>query len=353
MSGIYLLNCWYVAAWASELAPGRHLRRVLLGEPVLLLRGQSGETAAIGNVCPHRFASLSDGKFENDVVECPYHGLRFAMSGQCVHNPHGDGKIPERAKVRSYPVAEKYGAIWIWPGDPEAADRGIIPDFSFLDVPIETERAGGHLRTDANYQLLTDNILDLSHADFVHTTTLSTGGDIARCQAKAQVDGEVVSVKWVFDGKGMVMNRSAENPVDVHTEFEVIWHAPGAMILKSASRPVEAETGVGHTRVAAHIMTPETDKSTHYFFDVADRRYLDRVTQIFEEEDGVMLEQIQRNMRGEDLWDLHPAILSSDRGAVLARRTLQRKIRHEQESQVDRASSPAESVEAEADAHVR
>ena len=77
-------------------------------------------------------------------------------------------------------------------------------------------------------------------------------------------------------------------------------------------------------------MTPETEHSTHYFFDVHDRRQLERAIQIFESEDGVVLEEIQRNMGDKEFWDMAPLILSNDRGGVLARRVLQRKLRHEQ-----------------------
>src|SRR5687767_14368566 len=100
-TGPYLLNCWYLAAWANEVRPGQTVKRVLLDRPVLLIRDHDGSTAAIGNVCPHRFASLSNGTFEGGLVECPYHGLRFDMTGQCVHNPHGDGRIADRARVPS------------------------------------------------------------------------------------------------------------------------------------------------------------------------------------------------------------------------------------------------------------
>jgi vanillate O-demethylase monooxygenase subunit len=335
LSHPYLLNCWYVASWASELAPGARMRRVLLAKPVLLMRSEGGAVAAISNICPHRFASLSEGRFEAGIVQCPYHGLRFDMTGRCVHNPHGEGKIPERAYVPSYPIAERYGAIWIWPGSPDLADPKLIPDFSFLDAPSRTARAGGHLVTKANYQLLCDNILDLSHADFIHGTTLSTEGETARSHPKSQVDGDIVNIKWSFEGKGIVMNRSTSNPQDVHTDLEVTWHAPGAMILRSESHPIGDEgsklSSVSvHKRVAAHIMTPETEHSTHYFFDVSDRRHIERATQIFESEDGVVLEDIQRNMGNKDFWEMVPLILSNDRGGVLARRVLQRKIRHEQ-----------------------
>jgi len=61
-------------------------------------------------------APLSMGKLENGIITCPYHGLEFNGNGQCVHNPHGDGRIPTRAKVRSFPVLEKYHAYLVMDG---------------------------------------------------------------------------------------------------------------------------------------------------------------------------------------------------------------------------------------------
>jgi len=342
----YLLNFWYVAAWASELPAGKHMKRVLLDMPVLLIRAENGDVAAIGNVCPHRFASLSGGRFEGRVIECPYHGLRFDMGGRCVHNPHGDGRIPERARVPNYPLVERYGALWIWPGAAEVADPALIPDLSVLDTVSADERAPGRLLTKANYQLLSDNILDLSHADFIHPTTLSTGGEIAGAQAKARLSGDVVTVEWRFVGKGMIRQRPMMGHADVNTRFEVTWYPPGVMILRNEIGLV-ADGSSTRKKAGVHIMTPETSKSTHYFFEngEAERKaMLELALQVFEREDGAVLEEVQRNMGDREFWDLEPLVLSNDGGAVLARRVLQRLIRQER-----RASAELESKAGEAE----
>ncbi|WP_184101670.1 aromatic ring-hydroxylating dioxygenase subunit alpha [Sphingopyxis panaciterrulae] len=327
----YLFDCWYVAAWANELRPGEHMRRVLLDRSVLLMRGLKGDTAAIGNVCPHRFASLSEGRFERDLVECPYHGLRFDMSGQCVHNPHGDGRITERARVASYPLVERHGALWIWLGDIMAADPARIPDLCLLETTDPTDRAPGYLLTKANYQLLSDNILDLSHADFIHPATLGTGGEIAGTKARARLEGDIVTVEWAFTGKGMAMERSLRDGAEVDSRFEVTWYPAGVMILRNDVGPV-GEGEPAAKRAGVHIMTPETSRTTHYFFENADagrRKKLALALDVFEREDGVVLEEVQRNMGDSDFWDMEPLILSSDSGAILARRVLQRLIRRE------------------------
>src|SRR5262249_39713320 len=115
ISGDYLRNAWYVAAWSDDLGDGGVHGKTILKEPVVLYRKGDGDVAARQDRCPHRFAPLSMGKVINgDRIQCPYHGLEFGPSGACALNPHGTKNIPPRARVRSYPVLEKHKAIWIW-----------------------------------------------------------------------------------------------------------------------------------------------------------------------------------------------------------------------------------------------
>ena len=101
VSGTYLRNAWYVAAWSDDLAEGKLLARTIMKEPVVLYRKADGSPAALHDRCPHRFAPLSMGKIvHGDAVQCPYHGLEFDASGACTLNPHGTKNIPSRARVR-------------------------------------------------------------------------------------------------------------------------------------------------------------------------------------------------------------------------------------------------------------
>ena len=102
VSGTYLRNAWYVAAWSDDLAEGQLLGRIIIKQPIVLYRQSDGKVAALADRCPHRFAPLHMGKvIHGDRVQCPYHGLEFDASGACVHNPHGSKNIPSRASVRS------------------------------------------------------------------------------------------------------------------------------------------------------------------------------------------------------------------------------------------------------------
>ena len=119
----YLRNCWYAAAWSHEVVGTRPLARQLLGEHVVLFRTETGTLTLLADRCPHRFAPLSMGKVVGETIQCPYHGLRFGTDGACAHNPHYDA-LPKAAQVKSWPVLERHGMIWCWPGDAPADPDG-------------------------------------------------------------------------------------------------------------------------------------------------------------------------------------------------------------------------------------
>ena len=112
---MFMRNAWYVAASETEL--GEQLFAVkLLNEAVVLYRKGDGTPVALEDACPHRKLPLSLGRRQGDDIECGYHGLTFDCSGSCVRAP-GSKHVPQGAKVRSYPLAVRYGLIWIWMGD--------------------------------------------------------------------------------------------------------------------------------------------------------------------------------------------------------------------------------------------
>jgi vanillate O-demethylase monooxygenase subunit len=338
-SEAYLRNAWYVAALDREVAdtPVRH---VILDEPVLLFRdAQTGDAAALRDVCPHRFASLSLGKRTSEGVQCPYHGLVFAGSGQCVVNPHGDGRIPPNAKVRAYPVVERYGLIWIWPGDPALADPSRIPDLSYLEQADQRTRGAGHTTTQANYQMMTDNILDLSHADFLHPLLDSGGGTRRKPPSVEELEDGSIVVGWSWGPMATLgfLAHLFEPGAEVYTAMTMRWYPPGIMHhrIMASTRPDDLDQSVRSE--AMHIMTPETAYKTHYFwggvrnFNVEDLAlsagFNEAVRQAFTTEDKPMIEAAQMNAGAEtDIFVLGALGLLGDAGGVRARRKLKRLI---------------------------
>src|SRR5438270_9301436 len=125
----FLTDIWYFAALSSDLRPGKLARHELLGEPVLLGRSNAGDLFALRDICPHRAAPLSAGRFHKEAsgaetVECPYHGWRFGADGACAAIPSlvdDQAMDVSRVRVRRYPVAESQGLVFVWAaGDPRA-----------------------------------------------------------------------------------------------------------------------------------------------------------------------------------------------------------------------------------------
>src|SRR5208282_867337 len=165
----YLRNAWYAAAFSDEVVGDIPFRRTLLDTPIVIYRQKNGTPAMLDDRCPHRFAPLSKGRVIGDEIQCPYHGLRFAASGACSHNPHLKGGGPlKAASVTAHPALEKYGIIWFWAGDPALADADALPAVPFLEQTERFSIVKGLLRVKGNYELIVDNLLDLSHTAYIH-----------------------------------------------------------------------------------------------------------------------------------------------------------------------------------------
>jgi vanillate O-demethylase monooxygenase subunit len=162
-----------VAAWDSEIGPAP-FARTICGEAVVFYRSAAGAVAALEDRCCHRNLPLSMGKVEGDCIRCGYHGLKFDGSGAVVEIP-GQKSIPPGARVKSFPLVERWGMLWIWMGDPARPDEALLPRWEALEDP-RLVRANGNdekpLPMRCNWQLNNDNLLDLSHVFFVHKDSL-------------------------------------------------------------------------------------------------------------------------------------------------------------------------------------
>jgi phenylpropionate dioxygenase-like ring-hydroxylating dioxygenase large terminal subunit len=350
-NGKYLLNTWYVAALSSELEREKLFARTLLDTPVVMYRQRDGAAVALHDRCPHRFSPLSMGHRDGDNVVCPYHGLRFNTAGQCVHNPHGNGTIPAAAKVRTFPLIERYGFIWIWMGD-APADASALPDYGPLDRGHPNGVGHTYMRRPCHYELITDNVMDLSHVDHLHGEIISTRGQLSPKIPKLQeADGEI-SVHWQWEQTPpiMIFNAFLPEPGASARHFvRVAWRAPTHIQLtigatQDPSAPLTHDTCT--SQYDLHTCTPETDSTTHYFFatrrnhfeEDADynRMKITGMHDAFVDEDGPVLDAVQKRMGTPDLFSLNPVLISSDGGPVRVRRILKRMI------EAERAASSAE-----------
>jgi phenylpropionate dioxygenase-like ring-hydroxylating dioxygenase large terminal subunit len=166
-----LLNLWYVAALERDVLADQPLGVRMLGHDIVLFRDDAGAICALSDVCVHRGASLCRGKVQAGRIACPYHGWQYDSAGRCVLIPSlGEGAaIPKRARVDAYPVAIKYGLVWVFIGDMPESKRPPIPTtFEPYWASDAWRCISGKFLFKANWQRLVENGLDTAHVHFVH-----------------------------------------------------------------------------------------------------------------------------------------------------------------------------------------
>jgi phenylpropionate dioxygenase-like ring-hydroxylating dioxygenase large terminal subunit len=321
----YLRNAWYMAAWESEIEGDALLSRKLLDRQMLIYRRTDGDGyVMMEDRCAHRFAPLSRGRREGDTIVCGYHGLTYDRTGACVRNPFSE-QIPVRAKVATVPVSVKYGMLWFWPGDPSLAELGDIPDFSCLSPTARHSR----LVMAANYQLITDNLMDLSHIEFVHSGTFGGTGVIFKGEHKVKEEGETIWSNWWMpniDPPRWAEGISQQMKLDHWLNMR--WNAPASMMLETGicrAGSVDRTPPIVSER-DCHILTPETELSTHYFYTSSELQDAVNVNKAYYDEDKPILEAVQRSMGDSDFWGKKPVILSVDAGALRVRRRLAKEM---------------------------
>lgn len=349
----FLRNAWYVAALASEVDATALFHRKLLGSSVLIYRKGDGTAIAMRDRCPHRFAPLHLGVRDGDNVVCGYHGLKFDCAGNCIESPHRDGSIPKMAPVETYPLVEKDGFLWIFPGEAELADPELIPDYSLVFDGPASSVGETCMHIPANYELVVDNIMDLSHADFVHGPLLNTQGQLAAATPVITGDERTAKIRWEWKQSPAQEFFSPFLPDpggDAEQWVEVGWTAPSAMYLYVGAVQGSRDYDKGLVFWANHIMTPETETTTHYFYrgrrnwliedTELNAAFLAATIQAFTTEDTPMVSAVQEEMGSTDLFALRPVIFPCDAGAVRARRKLAALIRSEQSGEPVKEETP-------------
>ena len=338
-SAKFPLNQWYVAGFTSDFTD-KPVARMFLNKAVVIFRTGDGQMAALEDRCCHRSLPLSCGTVESNGVRCGYHGLLYAPSGSCIEIP-GQDRIPVKAKVKAYTVCEKNHIVWIWMAQTEGtAPTHDAPEYPHHDDP-KYKFGSGVYHYDAPYQLIHDNLLDLSHLGYVHVKTI--GGNAKQhmnAEMKVTSEGNVVRVVRLMPGTPPPPTYKAAWPFGdtcerwQEIEFDVthlrIWTGavePGKDAIDDPDR------GGFHMR-GFHGITPETETTAHYFWSMASNKHPDMAetidtvvqqTKYTFDEDRVIIEAQYKNMMrfGADAtWtDIHV-----DVGANRARRIVAKLI---------------------------
>ncbi|KAJ6352745.1 hypothetical protein OIU76_001878 [Salix suchowensis] len=289
-------NFWYPVAFSTDLKDGTMIPIDCFEEPWVLFRGKDGKPGCVQNTCAHRACPLHLGSVNEGRIQCPYHGWEYSTDGKCEKMP---STLLLNVKIKSLPCSEQEGMIWVWPGrDPPAATLPSLqppPGFQVhaeivMELPVE-------------HGLLLDNLLDLAHAPFTHTSTFAKGWSVPSL------------VKFLTPASGL---QGYWDPYPIDMEFR-----PPCMVLSTIgiSKPGKLE-GQSTSECATHlhqlhVCLPSSRQKTRLLYrmsldfapvlkHVPFMHYLWRhfAEQVLNEDLRLVLGQQERMIKGANVWNL-------------------------------------------------
>jgi len=343
---MFIQNAWYMAAWAHEITHAPFPRTLCGISLVFFKNPETGEIGALHDRCCHRGTPLSLGQVVPEGLECGYHGMVFDEHGACVHIP-GQARIPAKARVRSFPVVVQDEIVWVWMGDPANADPARIVSYPYHNDHAKWPHKHQVYRVKANYMLLVDNLMDLTHLAFVHKNTIG-GNPKAHVEAQMKVtprDDGLHFIRWLMESAPPPTYRKAVDlaeRIDRWMEFQYI--APGTVLqwtggIDSGKNAAENRDQPGFSLRIFHGLTPETDTSCFYFWSAANGYRQDEpqaTEDLFREidtafkEDKTVVEAQQAMLSSTGEGELVDIV--SDAARIHMRRTVDRLARAERQN---------------------
>lgn len=342
---MFPLNAWYAAAWDTDV--GRTLLpRTICGRPVVLYRTTDGQAVALADACWHRLVPLSMGALHGDDLICGYHGLAFGPNGRCTRMPAQETINPSAA-VTSYPIVERHRFVWIWPGDPAAADPDLVPDLHWNDDP-DWAGDGETIELDCDYRLVLDNLMDLTHEQFLHADSLASE-ELSDAEPDVEHDDDSVTLtRWMrgIDPPpflGMQLHRKHPEYRGKVDRWQVIrFSAPSTIAIDVGVAPTgtgapEGDRSAGINGYVLNTVTPGAAGTSHYFWAFARNYHLhdqglttvlrQGVSRVFTQ-DTEMLNAQQRAIRANPGHDFYN--LNIDVGGMWVRRIIDAHVAREQ-----------------------
>lgn len=338
----YVRNAWYVASWSKDIGAGEPTGVMILGEPIVVWRDSEGGVRALEDRCVHRLAPLSKGRCEGANLRCMYHGLLFDPEGRVIAIP-GQEMIPPKAFVRSYPVLDLHGWIWIWMGDPAQADPALVPTVYGVDDPA-WRLLTGQLDYDAEARLINDNLTDFSHLAFVHAASFGTTPTFAESPWKIiPMPRGVRFERWGVNEPPLGQANSAKR-FDSWMVYE--YSVPGVLHLVVETFPAGTAAGCDlgappadlpslRVTYTAQAATPVADGRSRYLFSTGFKQpaspesvqLLMDVTLAAFAEDKAMIEAQQQVIQLDPARRIMPT--AADKGVTLFNRLVERLAQEE------------------------
>lgn len=344
---MFIRNAWYVAAGLSEFGShdysvdavsAKPLPRTVLGEPLVMVPFADGEIAVFEDACPHRRAPLSLGTIEGGGLRCAYHGLKFDADGTCIHAPN-DAKPPALATVRRYPSVQRYGWLWVWMGAAGLADEDKIPQIIAPYFDGTYRHVYGYHHLEAYYELIIDNLLDLSHVDVIHAGVLGTTF-MRKAQVETKVEAETVSSTRFCAGQEVPPIFAPMFPGKQNVDFwaDMKWQPPASYSLEVAVALPDSKREEAIHIVNLDLITPETETSSHYFWThgrqfETDNPMLDasihHVVDVAFDQDQRIIEGQQSRLPNGDIRGMRLAACKEDMAGMRARTIVEKLYKEE------------------------
>ncbi|KAK7410597.1 hypothetical protein VNO78_01519 [Psophocarpus tetragonolobus] len=293
----HLKNFWYPLAFSADLKDATMIPIECFEEPWVIFRGKDGKPGCVQNTCAHRACPLHLGSVNDEGrIQCPYHGWEYTTDGKCEKMPSTQLL---NVKINSLPCFEKEGMVWVWPGNdpPTATLPSLLPPSGFevhseivMELPIE-------------HGLLLDNLLDVVHAPFIHTSTFAKGWSVPSL------------VKFLTPASGL---KGYWKPYPIDMEFR-----PPCMVLSTTAISKPGTVGRKYARHSAthihqlHVCLPSSKQKTRLLYrmslDFAPvLKYIPYMNhlwryfaeQVLNEDLRVVLGQQERMNKGANVWNL-------------------------------------------------
>lgn len=337
---MFLKNTWYVACQAEEITD-KPLGRKVCNESMVFYKNAEGKVSAVQDFCPHRGAPLSLGRVCNGQLVCGYHGLVMGCDGHTISMP--GHQVRNFEPVKSYAVIERYGFVWVWPGDQTKVDASLMPVFDWFENP-QWAYGGGLYHIQCDYRLMIDNLMDLTHETYVHSNSIGQL-EIDETPSRTVTEGDRVTTSRFMEGIKappfwkMAMRANDLDDSATVDRWQICKFTPPSHVLIEVGVALAGKGGYHADpkdkaySVVVDFITPETDTSIHYFwgmvrqFKPEDKELTAMIREgqgkIFSE-DLEMLERQQKNLLANP--DRKLKVLSIDAGGVMSRRVLDRLL---------------------------
>ena len=274
-----LRECWHPVAFGRDLAD-RPVRADLLGEPLVLWRGQDGGPRANLDLCVHRGTALSLGWISGDELVCPYHGWHYAADGRCVAIPQLEdpSRVPAKARIPAYRAQERYGLVWVALDEP----RWPLPEVPELEDDGWAALTAGPYRWECDAARQVENFTDFGHFPWVHPGLLGDPSRPVVPRYEVRTEGHVLhysvvrpeaenSEEFPVFGNDQAGPPERRSRYELHLPYTIAlrlgWGGERGMVYFFASQPESADRCTGYVMIGRNYNLDQPDQVIQEFED--------------------------------------------------------------------------------------